>query len=225
MAGSQRVERHQLSDEVANYVRDLIMSGRLRSGEFIRQERIAEALELSPTPVREGLLALRGEGFVQLKPRRGFVVAPLGGDDIRDLFKAQAMLGGELAARAAVRASDEDVAGLREVLDETAKAVVDGDGDRVGQLHHEFHRRINRLADSQRLAWMLSISTKFAPRSFFGSVPAWTQVSADDHAAIIAAVLRRDGEAARAAMMDHMAHAGELLASHFEDTQGAAEEG
>jgi hypothetical protein len=37
--------RRQLSDEVASYVRELIMSGHLRSGDFIRQERIAEELE------------------------------------------------------------------------------------------------------------------------------------------------------------------------------------
>ena len=54
---------------MAGYVRELIMSGNLRPGEFIRQERIADELELSATPVREGLLSLRGEGFVELKPR------------------------------------------------------------------------------------------------------------------------------------------------------------
>jgi hypothetical protein len=44
--------RGQLSDEVAGYVRELIMSGNLRPGEFVRQERIADELELSATPVR-----------------------------------------------------------------------------------------------------------------------------------------------------------------------------
>src|SRR5260370_8043392 len=69
--------RRQLSDEVASYVRELIMSGHLRSGEFIRQERIAEELQLSATPVREGLLSLKGEGFVELNPRPRFLLAPL----------------------------------------------------------------------------------------------------------------------------------------------------
>jgi DNA-binding GntR family transcriptional regulator len=90
--------RLQLSDEVASYVRELIVSGQLRSGQFIRQEQIAEELELSATPVREGLLTLKGEGFVQLKPRRGFVVAPLSAADVRDLFTAQELLAGELVA-------------------------------------------------------------------------------------------------------------------------------
>jgi DNA-binding GntR family transcriptional regulator len=93
--------RQQLSTEVANYVRELIMSGKLRSGDFIRQDHLADQLKLSATPVREGLLSLRGEGFVELLPRRGFMVSPLSAADVRDLFTAQALLAGELVSRAA----------------------------------------------------------------------------------------------------------------------------
>jgi len=120
--------RRQLGDEVAGYVRDLIMSGQLRSGDFIRQERIADELGLSATPVREGLLSLRGEGFVQLVPRRGFVVAPLSASDVRDLFTAQALIAGELVSRAAARM---DAAELREITGihhALRKAATAGDG-------------------------------------------------------------------------------------------------
>ncbi|MGV9423341.1 GntR family transcriptional regulator [Streptomyces sp. NPDC003656] len=80
-----------------------LRSGEARPGDFLRTERVAEAVGVSSTPVREGLLALRSEGFVQLVPRRGFVVAPFTRQDVRDLFWAQAQLSGELAARAARR--------------------------------------------------------------------------------------------------------------------------
>ena len=144
--------RRQLSDEVASYVRELIMSGNLRPGDFIRQERIADELELSATPVREGLLALRGEGFVELKPRRGFVVAPLSASDVRDLFTAQALLAGELVSRAALRMGPDDLRALTQVHEALRKAAADGDGELVESLNHDFHRRINRAADAPRLA-------------------------------------------------------------------------
>src|SRR6204780_3706815 len=163
--------RRQLSDEVASYVRELIMSGHLQPGDFIRQERIADELELSATPVREGLISLKGEGFVQLKPRRGFVVAPLSASDVRDLFTAQALLAGELVSRAALRMGPEELRDLTEVHEALRKAAADGNGDRVESLNHDFHRRINHAADAPRLAWMLSISTKFAPRRFFATIP------------------------------------------------------
>src|SRR3954469_23733712 len=93
--------RQQLPEEVAAYVRELIMSGAVRPGEFLRMERIAEAVGVSNTPVREGLLVLSNQGFVRQIPRRGFVVAPFTRQDIRDIFWSQSILAGELAGRAA----------------------------------------------------------------------------------------------------------------------------
>jgi DNA-binding GntR family transcriptional regulator len=214
--------RRQLSDEVASYVRELIMSGHLQPGDFIRQERIADELELSATPVREGLLSLKGEGFVQLKPRRGFVVAPLSVADVRDLFTAQALLAGELVARATTRMGAADLRGLNDVHEALRKAAEVGDGESVESLNHDFHRRINLAADAPRLAWMLSISTRFAPRRFFATIPGWPRASAQDHAAIIKAITERDADAARAAMMRHVENAGELLAANFESAQVTA---
>ncbi len=104
--------RRQLSDEVAAYVRDLIMSGQVRHGEFLRLERIAEDLGISVTPVREALLSLRGEGFVTLEPRRGFMPPPLTRQDVQDLFEAQAYFAGELAARAAGTIAETELASL-----------------------------------------------------------------------------------------------------------------
>jgi len=215
--------RRQLSDEVASHVRELIMSGVLRSGDFIRQERIAEELDLSATPVREGLLSLKGDGFVVLKPRRGFVVAPLNGSDVRDLFTAQALLAGELVFRAAQHVTKDELAELQRLHKELRKAANAGDGDLVEELNHSFHRGINLCAASPRLAWMLSIGSKFAPRRFFATIPGWSKASAQDHAAILAALVERDGAAARAAMTKHMENAGELLAEHFEAAQAPDE--
>jgi DNA-binding GntR family transcriptional regulator len=214
--GREGFPRRQLSDEVADYVRELIMSGNLRPGDFIRQERIAEELELSATPVREGLLSLRGEGFVELKPRRGFAVAPLSAADVLDLFTAQALLAGELVSRAAVSMGPDDLRELTAVHEALGQAAADGDGSRVESLNHDFHRRINLAAGAPRLAWMLTISTKFAPRRFFATIPGWPKASALDHAEIIKAITAGDATAARTAMVRHIENAGALLAVNFE---------
>jgi DNA-binding GntR family transcriptional regulator len=208
--------RRQLSDEVANHVREQIMSGQLQPGEFVRQERIAQELGLSATPVREALLLLKGEGFLELRPRRGFVVASLSPQDIRDLFTAQELLAGELVFRAAGRVGEDDLRELRRVLDDTRKAVANDDKDAISYLCHDFHRKINLVADAPRLAWMLSISTKFAPRRFFATSVKWRRATVRDHAAILRALKDHDGEAARAAMIRHMENASEVLSAHFE---------
>ena len=57
-----------MSEDVANHVRNLIMSGSVRPGEFVRLDETAADLGVSVTPVREALVALRGEGMVELVP-------------------------------------------------------------------------------------------------------------------------------------------------------------
>lgn len=208
--------RLQLSDEVAAYVRDLIMSGQVRHGEFLRLERIAEDLGISVTPVREALLSLRGEGFVQLEPRRGFMPAPLSRRDVQDLFDAQAYLAGELAARSAAHITDEELKRLDEmqVRLETASKAHDSDG--IEQANHRFHRVINLAARSPKYAWLLQLVVRYAPRRFYADIPGWSQASVDDHGLVLAALRAGDADAARHAMQAHIRHAGTLLVVHLE---------
>ena len=162
--------RQQLPEEVAGYIRELIISGQVQPGEFLRMERIAEQVGVSNTPVREGLLALKSEGFVQLVPRRGFVVAPFTQQDVRDLFWAQAQLARELAARAAKKITPEQVARLEANVEELQKAVAAGDTERIADLGHAFHRQINLAADStgwpcSSARWSTTCRTGSTPRS------------------------------------------------------------
>lgn len=206
--------RQQLSDEVAAYVRALITSGQLRPGEYVRQDRIAEHLGISATPVREGLLTLRGEGFVGLMPRRGFVVAALTGRDIQDMFAAQALLAGELAARFCARVSPADVVELENLQSELEEAARIGDFDRMESLNHDFHRRINDGARAPKLAWLLTVAVRYVPHRFYATIEGWARASVSDHWPILEALRAGEEDAARVAMAMHMQHSGDLLAAH-----------
>ncbi len=208
--------RVQLGDEIASYVRDLIMSGQLRSGERIRLDPMAEALGVSPTPVREALMSLRAEGFVELEPRKGFVVVPISAGDVRDLFGAQAYLAGELAARACRSMDEETLGWLRLHQQKLAQAAKASDFDAIEAENHHFHRQINRTADSPKLAWMLGVLARYSPRKFYATIDGWPKASLEDHEGILHALECRDAEAARQAMHTHIVHAGDLLVAHLE---------
>lgn len=157
--------RAQLSSDVAVYVRELILSGDVRPGQFLRTEPLAAAMGVSNTPVREGLLLLSGEGFVELVPRRGFCVASFSPQDVRDLFWAQATLAGELARRAATRIDDAELARLAELVE--LHEAGSSTGDAAVALCHNFHRTINLAADSRRLALMLGSLVRQLPNKFY----------------------------------------------------------
>jgi DNA-binding GntR family transcriptional regulator len=173
----------------------------------------------SATPAREALQALRVEGFLQLAPGRGFQVAPLTGQDIRDLFTAQSLIAGELAARAARYGDDAGMKELEALHHELIAAAARGEKGVLEEKNHLFHRQINLTASAPRIAWTLTILTRYVPHRFYADIPGWSRATVTDHEAILRAVVGREPEKAREAMQQHILHAGDLLADHF-DTRG-----
>ncbi len=208
--------RLQLGDVAAAYLRDQITSGNLPAGAPVRPETVADELGISTTPAREALQALRAEGFLDLAPRRGFTVAQLNGDDIRDMFLVQAMVAGELAARAAQNITPEDVASLDAIHGNLVAAAERGDLTALEELNHQFHRDINLAANSPRLAHVIRLVSRYAPRRFYATIAGWPETTVHDHTLVLDAIRSGDAETARREMTAHVHHAAEQLASHID---------
>lgn len=199
-----RLRTPSLPEQVATYVRELIFSGLARPGEFLRLEPIAGAMGVSNTPVREGLLALASEGFVSLVPRRGFIVEGFTPDDVYDLFWTQAELAGELAARAAKRITRQELRDLEAVLADHEEAFKTGDEERIGRTGERFHRRVNRAADSPRLARILTDVAHHLPPRFYASLEGHVQSTHQDHRSLLEALRTADAVRARAVAEGHI---------------------
>src|SRR5687767_3514729 len=105
----------QRPDEIAANLRDVIVAGEVAAETFLRIEPLARQLGTSVTPVREAMVLLRGEGFVDLVPNRGFKVLPLSPRDIEDVYRVHAFVSGELAALASRRLNLESLDRLASV--------------------------------------------------------------------------------------------------------------
>ena len=79
-------ERRSSGQQVADYLRQLILDGHLRAGDRVPQDLVAAELELSRIPVREGLIALEQDGWVTIQPNRGAYVNALDADAVRDSY-------------------------------------------------------------------------------------------------------------------------------------------
>lgn len=205
----------QLSESVASHLRERILSGDLKKGEFLRIDVIAKAMGVSTTPVREGLLLLQSESFVRLIPRRGFVVNSFSKGDLFDLFWAQATIGAELAARAATKLSKEDFDHLAQICADHEAAFKVAD-PRVAKLGHQFHRAINLGAGAPRLALLLGSLTKQLPNRFYASIEGQLKDAVEYHPIILEALRIRDAEAARSLMFRHIVAGGEHLIAKLE---------
>ena len=181
----------------------------------MRLDQLAAELGISVTPVREALFELRGEGLLDQQPRRGFVVLPVTDRDITDVSNVQAYVGGELAARAALNITDDQLPELSAIQTELNDAYAADDGERAVRLNHEFHRAINVAADSPKLAQLMSQITRYAPESVFPTIEGWPARSVADHQRILAALQAHDEDGARAAMSDHLAAGATPLIDHL----------
>jgi DNA-binding GntR family transcriptional regulator len=205
--------RPQLSDEVAAHLREAIMSGALQPGQFVRLDAVAAELGVSVTPVREALLALRGEDMVELEPRRGFVVSPLSRRDVKDMFGLQADLAAQLVGRATERITEEQLAHVERVAAELADAA---GHQELSTLEYEFHRLINKVAGSRKLARFLDMATRYTPARVYTGDPEWRVQVVADHAAILDALHARDVNAAREAVYRHVKDGERRLLRHLD---------
>jgi len=207
--------RPQLSDDVARLIRRRIFDGGYAAGSYIRLDQLAAELGISVTPVREALFALRAEGLIAQLPRRGFVVLPVTGRDVTDVANVQAHVGGELAARAAVNITDDQLRELKAIQARLEEAYAGDDQEQTVRLNHEFHRAINVASDSPKLAQLMSQITRYAPESVFPTIEGWPNQSIKDHRRVLSALEKHDKNLARAAMSEHLAAGAVPLIEHL----------
>lgn len=105
------------AQRVAAAIRRLIFEGKLRAGDRVRQEDLADRLGVSRLPVREAIIALDREGWLRAEAHRGAYVAGLDENTVHDHYEILGLVYGLAARRAADRGTPEDMAELRGLAD------------------------------------------------------------------------------------------------------------
>jgi DNA-binding GntR family transcriptional regulator len=136
---------------------------------------------------------------------------------VRDIFWGQAVLAGELAARAAKLITQEQLAEIADLMEAHRVAVASNDEPLYTRLGHRFHRAINIAARSPRLAILLGAMTKQLPNTLYGKMEGQIKGSLSYHPRIYKAIKDRDVEAARRLMHKHIVGGGEILVKHLEE--------
>ncbi|MDO8391787.1 MAG: GntR family transcriptional regulator [Actinomycetota bacterium] len=153
------------SAEVASdYIRTLVFTGVLRTGDKVPVDDIASVLNISRQPVREALIELSHDGLVHTDGRRGTFVADFGPSTIRDHYELYGLLQSFAVRRVT---SDADPAVLQALHEIEAEARSTVDVAEVTRLAIEFARVINRAAGNARLRQVIKAMTRFTPGEFY----------------------------------------------------------
>ena len=221
----QTVEPQRLYRQIAGQLRQSISAGEFAVGARLPAERdLAKQLGVSRPSVREALIALEVEGWVEVRTGSGVYVLERGGASRNDavaptewgpleLIRARRVVEGEIAALAAVQAKRRDIA-----LMASAIAAMRTDAD-AGRLPLEgdraFHTAVAQtcgnvvLTETVQSFWDSRRGPLFTRLGgYFETVDSW-RAAITEHDLVLAAVRAHDPVAARAAMQSHMdkAHA------------------
>lgn len=143
--------RQLLSQQIADRIRQAIINADFEFGESLSEEILAQAFEVSRTPVREALNLLQVEGLVVIVPKSGTFVYSPSEEGIADLVTFRGVL--ETSALRLLPAGQ--LAGLSERLQVACAtmehAMAEGDMRRYGQADTDFHLEIVQTAGNQHL--------------------------------------------------------------------------
>ncbi|HNW02334.1 MAG TPA: FadR/GntR family transcriptional regulator [Burkholderiaceae bacterium] len=226
----QPIEPRRLYRQIADQLRQLIQSGEFAVGSRLPSERdLAVKMGVSRPSVREALIALEVEGFIEVRMGPGIVV--ISRESVRtldnsagplEIIRARQLIECELAAVAA-RSTDNTLVGdlneaLREMESDIATGTLPIAGDR------NFHVRIAQASDNSALVSVVTqlFDERNGPLfarlgSHFEREATW-KAAVNEHLAVVDAINRHDPDMARAAMSGHLEHSHERFSAGWTTT-------
>ncbi|MGY1620153.1 GntR family transcriptional regulator [Geodermatophilus sp. SYSU D00691] len=193
------------SARVAHHLRQAILRGEIRPGEWIRQEEVAERLGSSRLPVREALRILEAEGLTEHERHRGARVPSLSMHEVDVVYRMREQLEQLAIAESIPNLTDSQIRHLQRVQDQ-----IEADGDLAGflELDREFHLssytgcRIEQLTSTVTRLWN---STAHYRREFVRlSGPGRKWVINAEHRLLLDAIERRDVVDAERCLAGHI---------------------
>lgn len=219
--------REPLSRQALGRLRRAILSGALRPGERLVEERLSADFGMSRVPIREAIKQLVAEGLAvpseQGPGKRGAQVAALTPDFARDLIEVRAVLEGLNARLAARHRKPEALAGIRRLLEQGQAVAVTGGAEELARLNASFHDLLvdagaNRVLQELMRPLRERTELVFRRNSRRRAVQDW-----QEHAMILWAVAEGDEELAGLLATRHVHNAARArLHEHLQPDEGGS---
>ena len=185
---------------------DAIESNVYGPGDRLVENELADRFGVSRTPVREALQRLETQNLLR-RDGRSLIVASLDHGQLSELYVVRGELEGLAARLAARHATPEEVRLLRDMLN--ADRSLEGDPAALARANRRFHRQIHHASHNRFLMQQLDLVHRSMALLASTSISAEgrSRDTLDEHARIVDAIEAGDGDAAYAALRDHISQA------------------
>ena len=202
MATDNQTHAEKLAEQLAN----AIVAGEFVPGFRLDEHQLAQRFGVSRTPVREALRQLAATGLIEMRPRRGALVAVVTPEELETMFVAMAEMEASCARLAAQRMTPLERRRLQALHEAMAGLVRSGDPEAYADANQSFHLAIYAGAHNAVVAdFTAGLRRRLAPfrRAQFRTVGRLPRSHAE-HDAVVRAILTGNAAAAHATMLHHV---------------------
>ena len=200
------IHRQSLSDQVYHYIKRLILSGEIRGGERIPEEKVAQRFGVSRTPIREALSRLEEYGLVKIKPRSYAEVVALEPQEAGQLAVIRSQLETLAVSLLSDCGTEEDFRELDLLAKECNALIAEGDIATTFEKDGLLHLEIARRTGNRHLYEICEkLDAKIQLLRLVLRIPLGKLIGyVNHHDGIVDAMRRRDKELAIALMKHHV---------------------
>jgi len=192
-----------LREQVYQYIREEITSGKRLPGSCINLKEISRGLGISTTPLRDAIIRLECEGFVTILPRRGVLVNKLTLKDIQDLIEICGVIEASVIIAVFDKIDASHVKEMKRLNTEMRSAIHQEDFDRYYELNIDFHDVFLDLSENEALHHIIMPIKQrlydFPRRAY---IKEWELINCDEHDQLIEFIKRGEPEAAASLWKD-----------------------
>jgi DNA-binding GntR family transcriptional regulator len=194
------------SGQVAETVRESIVSGRLAPGTKLREIELSAMLGVSRSPIREALRMLESEGLVQISPNRGAFVTQLEEKDLEEIHGLRELLEVYAIRMACEKIAAKDMRELETIMKETEESLDSDDYlaylKTSQQIHDFFVQRCDngRLRNLYKNIWNITLAIAALGKTRSPD----RRASLAEHKKIVKALLQKDADKAEKYLREHL---------------------
>lgn len=198
-----KLPEHQI---VYARLRDMILCGELEPGQAVTIQGLVASLKAGMTPVREAIRRLTAEGALDFQGNRRVSVPLLTVPQVDELSFARLALEPQLAAWAAAKITDDEIAKLQQMDGELNRAIARGDVRNYLYWNHQFHSKLYAASGATVIISLVdTLWLRMGPSLRVMCGRFGTSNLPDLHIDALASLRARDAEGVRKALYDDIA--------------------
>ena len=198
-----KVKHIDLSEKVYSTLKNMILNDELKSGEKLNQEKLAQKLGVSRTPLLSAFSKLGKEILIEIIPRRGAFVKKLNYNEFLELYDIRARLEPLGAYEAAKHTTAYEIKRLSKILDNFKRNILPYSSKYLSKIDYDFHMAIMKMSKNNLLFKMISSYNIIILSNLEGLLKDPHQ-SLEEHIKIYNAIKEHNADLADKMMFSHL---------------------